>query len=117
MPGPAEEDNDDQLNEEKICADIRKVTRYVKEELFLRVIDIYDPRALVVKSGYLYKDFEKRCKTMVTGLGENESLTDETKGYMRCLWSQMLVKKCYRISLCLKRSNAYQAVQDRFIRK
>ena len=58
-------------NETKVREDLQKVMKYVKEELFLKVIDIWDQDDLKV-NGKLYKDFMKRCKTEVTGLKKDE---------------------------------------------
>jgi len=115
---PAQDSNSGDLigNEEKVSSDFVKVMRYVKDELFLRVIDIYSKDGLDMGK-YLYNDYMKNCKSLVTDLGAREELTPKWSGYMKYLWSQMVVKKSYRNWLCLKRSNAYQAVQDRFVRK
>lgn len=109
----SEEDDGYVGNDQKVLDDTEKVKKYVKNELFLRVIDVFSPKGLDVGS-YLYNDFMKNCKTIVTTLEEDDPLDKKWRGYMKYLWSQLVLNKSYRIWLNVKRSNAYQAVQDKF---
>ena len=103
-------------DERRINQDIEKLMRYVKEDLFFRAIDVFEENQLKVDS-YLYRDFMKRGKTAITGLGINDDLPNNLMTYMKYLWSKVASKKFYKYWLATRRSNAYQAVQDRFFRK
>jgi len=116
MPTPAtsvEETGDLINNENKISEDLRKIKGYVKDDLFVRVIDVYNNNEFEIGS-FLYRDFLKKCKPLVTDLGPEEEYNAKWSGYMKYLWSQLGIHKSYRAWLSVKRSNAYQAVQDRF---
>lgn len=103
-------------NETKVSGDIQKIMRYVKDDLFFRVIDVYDENQFKVNS-YLYNDFMSRGKTVVTGLPRDGLMDTNKKAYMKYLWTRIGSKKSYKVWLAMKRSNAYQAVQDRFFRE
>ena len=103
-------------NEKKVSVDLRKVRKYVKDDLFYRVVDVFEDDQLKVDS-FLYKDFMTRAKRAVTGRGPDDDTDSDTKAYMKYLWTRVTSKKSYNKWLALKRSNAYQSVQDRFFRK
>ena len=103
-------------NEAKVTNDLRKVMRYVKDDLFFRVIDVFNDDQFKVNS-FLYKDFMTRVKTTLTGKGHDDPLDSNGKAYMKYIWMRLGIKKSYKEWLAMKRSNAYQAVQDRFYRK
>ena len=103
-------------DERKVSGDLRKVRNYVKDDLFFRVVDVYDDKQLKVDS-FLYKDFMTRATRAVMGRGMDDDSNNDTRAYMKYLWTRVTSKKSYNKWLALKRSNAYQSVQDRFFRK
>ena len=103
-------------NENKIREDLDKVKKYVKDDLFYRVIDVFDDNQLEVDS-YLYKDFMKRCKSIVTGVGGAGEGGGTMQAYMKYLWLQLGKNRSYSKWLSTKRSNCYQSVQDKFFSK
>ena len=103
-------------NESRVREDLRKIQTYVKEDLFYQVIDMFEDDQLKVNS-YLYNDFMMKGKTVVTGMEMEESMDGNLKAYMKFLWVRLGSKKSYKEWLAMKRSNAYQAVQDRFFRE
>ena len=97
----------------KVVQDINKVRDYVKETLFLSVIFVFDDKELE-ETGMLYRDYVKNCGPKLMD-GMLEQLPEpERKNYLRYLWLEMQHKKMYKEWLALKRSNAYQAQQDKF---
>jgi len=103
-------------NEAKVVEDMRKAMRYVKDDLFYRVIDVYNDDALK-EGAFFHVDFMNNFATQVTGMARHEPLDGNWRAYIRYLWQQMRLKKSYKTWLAMKRSNSYQAVQDRFFRK
>lgn len=100
-------------DDEGVKRDVMRVREYVKEELFYKTIFIYNPKQLE-EGERLHQDFVNNCKGVVA----NGLLTDvpalEQQLYLKFLWMKMLQEKCYKEWVAVKRSNAYQAVQDKF---
>ena len=118
MTMPASEDTEDNHinNEAKVAEDMREAMRYVKDDLFCRVIDVYDDNDL--KEGkYFHEDFMKNLVPKVTGKTRHEPLSGNWKACIKHLWTQLRLKKSYKTWLAMKRSNSHQAVQDRFFRE
>lgn len=103
-------------NEAKITGDTREIMRYVKDTLFYRVIDVYDDEKLL-EGAFFHQDFMKNVKPIITGGASVDALNSEWLAYMKYLWTRLSHKKMYKEWLAMKRSNCYQAVQDRFFRK
>ena len=94
--------------------DLRRIQRYVKEELFQKVVFLFNPKKQMECGSQLYNDFIANCKALIAQTGEADDTMD---AYMRYLWQVMAQKKSYKEWLTAKRSNAYQAVQDKFLSK
>ena len=80
-------------DESKIKEDLNKVHDYIKEDLFYRVIFIWDDDQL--KEGtVLHSDFIERCKPLLANgdLMEAEQLGADA--YLKYLWTMMLKDKC-----------------------
>lgn len=113
-PNPVDENY---INDtEKVSKDMKRVKHYVKNDLFLKVIDIFNDNQFE-EGSWMHKDYMKNCRIMLTGRRIGERLTENEKSYMKFLWTKMKSEKCYKKWLASKRSNAYQAVQDRFNRE
>jgi hypothetical protein len=69
--------------------DIKKVGKYVKSDLFERMMFLWDQKALEV-DGMLHKDYITNCKSLVGDIG----LIDAAS-YMICLWNKMTERECY----------------------
>ena len=106
-----------ELGRKRVEEDTRKVMIYVKDYLFLRVIDVFDAKKQLVVNGVLYKDYVKNCKQTITGIPVKETLSPQWNNYMVHIWKEMDRTKKYKEWLGTKRSNAYQAVQDKFTGK
>lgn len=100
----------------RVNKDLRLIERYVKDTLFFRVIDVYKDENLK-SDGILHKDFMTNGKTVVAGKSIHEALDQQWKDYMTYLWTKMRMNKSYKVWLAMKRSNTYQAVQDKFMRE
>jgi len=103
-------------DESKVKEDLNKVRDYIKEDLFYRVIFIWDDGQLK-EGSVLHGDFIERCKPLLANGDLLEAEQAAADAYLKYLWTTMLKDKCYREWLGLKRSNAYQAVQDKFMSK
>ena len=101
----------------KINDDLRKIRNYVKERLFPRIIFMFDDDQM--KEGtWMHKDYMKNCRSILGFDTNGEELQEEVRdGYMKYLWTVMGRDKSYKTWLSTKRSNTYQAVQDKFMRK
>jgi len=94
--------------------DLRGIEKYVKDDLFYRVIFVFNEDEAYKDGKHLYNDFMERCESIVGNVNGN---SDDKKRYMKHLWKKMRTEKKYKEWLSLKRSNAYQAVQDKFYSK
>lgn len=112
-----EENSADRINNERaVTSDMEKIMRYVKDDLFFRVIDVFSDEQFMADS-YLHKDFMARARKVLPGAVIGDPITSDGTAYMKFLWTRLVSKKSYKDWLSMKRSNAYQAVQDRFFRK
>jgi len=103
-------------DESKLKEDINQVRNYIKEDLFYRVIFIWDDEQLK-EGAVLHTDFIDKCKPLLANGELMDAAQAETDAYLKYLWTTMLKDKCYQDWLGLKHSNAYQAVQDKFLSK
>ena len=97
----------------KVMQDIAKVRDYVKESLFQRSIFIFDEKEME-ETGMLYVDFVQNCGPKLMDGMLKDIPEQEQKSYQKFLWMKMKEKKMYHEWLAIKRSNAYQAQQDKF---
>jgi len=100
----------------KVQEDLNKICEYVKEDLFYKVIFVYDD-AQLAEGSVLHKDFIDKCKPMIADGALITAPEEDAQAYLKYIWTLMVKDKCYRDWLSLKCSNAYQAVQDRFMSK
>jgi len=100
----------------KIEEDKNKVRDYVKDELFERVIFVWDKAALQ-PSGVLHQDYMKNCKARLADGKLIDATDSDAETYMNLVWTIIVKENCYQTWLSNKRSNTYQAVQDRFMSK
>ena len=65
------------------------------------------------KGSYLHRDFTSNCKAIVSSedIGSND---DIIQTYLAFLWTMIARDRLYNKWLSTKRSNVYQAVQDKF---
>jgi DNA primase len=103
-------------NAEEVAADQNKVCSYVKSELFERVVFIWDKSSLD-RGGKLHEDYLKNCRPLLASGGLLAIRDEEAELYMNLLWDMMKKDQCYVDWLISKRSNTYQAMQDRFMSK
>jgi len=90
-----------------------KVRDYVKENLFERLVFVWNKHALE-QGEVVHKDFLKNCRPVVAN-GELVDATDnDAETYMNYLWAVLVKDNSYREWLCQKRSSRYQAMQDKF---
>jgi len=109
------------INDERVVsADLRKVERYVKEDLFPRIIFMFNDDQMD-KGSFLYRDYMANCQSLVGRKGEiygkdgDVGANDEiSELYMTYLWTVIARDRLYKKWLSSKRSNIYQAVQDKF---
>jgi len=97
----------------KVREDINIMRDYVKEDLFYRMIFVFKDEDLE-EGNRLYRDYMTNCKGILAGKTLNDAPEEEAQAYMKYLWTLMLKEKSYKEWLSVKRSNAYQAVQDKF---
>ena len=117
MPGPTlAEIVQRTQNENLVKEDINAIRDYVKENLFYKTIHIWDDVQLK-KGGILHGDFMKHCKSLVYNGQLEHAIERDGTVYMDFIWERMVNKKCYRDWFNKKHSNAYQAMQDRFLSK
>lgn len=103
-------------NNARKVADLAKVKQYVKTKLFPRMIFMFDDEQMK-EGSWMYKDYMTNCRDLV-GLGTEDNVDEEDhESYMNHLWTIMERDKSYKQWLATKRSNTYQAVQDKFMRK
>jgi hypothetical protein len=100
----------------RVQDDLNKIRDYVKDDLFYRTLFVYSDKELDEGSS-LHTDFIINCKSKVADGALATSPADAATAYLNYLWTLMVKDKCYREWLGLKRSNAYQAVQDKFLSK
>jgi len=103
-------------NKTTVSADLRKIKKYVKEELFQRVIFMFTDDQMD-EGSFFHKDYMTNCRDLVGGRGMSDEDDDAEDPYMTHLWTIMAKEKSYKKWLSSKRSNTYQAVQDKFHHK
>jgi hypothetical protein len=103
-------------NQVRVREDLNRIRDYVKDELFYRTLFIYSD-AMLEEGSVLHKDFIANCKPKLADGTLETAPADAVTVYLKYLWTLMVKDKCYREWLGLKRSNAYQAVQDKFVSK
>jgi hypothetical protein len=96
--------------------DKNKVCDYVKDELFERVIFVWDKVALQ-PNGVLHQDYMKNCKAQLADGKLIDAMDSDAETYMNLVWTIIVKENCYQTWLSNKRSNTYQAVQDLFMSK
>ena len=105
-----------QGNKQKVALDKQTIRDYVKDDLFYRIVFVWTKQSLE-EDGHLHKDFIKNCRSKI----ENGLLlrAEDTvaKAYLNYLWQVLVGDKCYNVWLSQKRSNVYQAMQDKFLSK
>ena len=96
----------------RVSGDIRKIERYVKDNLFQRIIFMFD-EGQMKKGSYLHRYFMSNCKAIVSSedIGSND---DIIQTYLAFLWMMIARDRLYNKWLSTKRSNVSQAVQDKF---
>lgn len=100
-------------NEEQIKKDQRVVRDYVKNELWEKVVFLWSKKSLD-RGGVLHTAYLRSCKRLLSD-GKLVSVADEeAETYMNLLWMQMTKDGSYRAWLGQRRSNTYQAMQDKF---
>lgn len=105
-------------NVSRITADLRKVKNYVKDSLFPRIIFMFDDNQMK-EGSWMHRDYMMNCRSLVGYQPEDNAIQDREvqEAYMNHLWTVMARDKSYKRWLSSKRSNAYQAVQDKFMRE
>jgi hypothetical protein len=93
--------------------DLRLIRGYVKDDLFYKVIFVFNQKVLE-EGEKLHEDFIKNCTSMVANGRLANTVPAESNPYLKFLWYKMLNDKSYKEWVAIKRSNAYQAVQDKF---
>ena len=100
-------------NKELVECDIKVVGNYVRGDLFMRIIFVFDNKQLD-EGGPLHKDYLKNCQSLLAN-GTLKDLNDDTVVlYMNIVWARMTKEGQYKAWLSRKRSNAYQALQNSF---
>jgi len=103
-------------NKEQVALDQKKVCSYVKNELFERTVFVWEKSALD-RGGKLHEDYLKNCRKLLADGTLVAMRDEEAELYMNLLWDRMANEQCYIYWLNAKRSNTYQAMQDRFMSK
>lgn len=98
---------------DKLEEDKNKVRDYVKEELFERVVFVWNKKALDI-GGILHEDYIKNCRSKIANGTLVNASDRDAEAYMNVLWNIMVKENRYREWLSHKRSSRYQAVQDKF---
>jgi len=81
-------------NPEHVAADTNKVRKYVKEDLFERVVFVWNQKALEY-GRVLHADFLKNCRLKIADGMLVDATTWEADTYMNGLWSVLVKDKCY----------------------
>jgi len=105
--------DDQALMNDIVC----QVKRYVKEDLYRRVIAVFDDDQMA-QGSFLHRDYMSKCEDIIGRTVHPESPTTKpTKALMNYVWMNVSKEKLYYKWLCVKRSNSYQSVQDKFYSK
>ena len=100
-------------NEEELKSDERLVRDWVKNELWEKVVFLWNLKSLA-PGGLLHASYISSCRHLLAK-GKLMSMPDTSaKNYMNILWDRMTKNKSYNTWLGQKRSNTLQALQDRF---
>jgi hypothetical protein len=100
-------------NKELVERDIEVVGNYVRSDLFMRTIFVFDNKQLD-KGGPLHKDYLKNCRSLLANGTLTDLNDDVVVQYMNIVWARMTKEGQYKAWLSRKRSNAYQALQNSF---
>jgi len=100
-------------DDDGVKRDLTRVREHVKEELFYKIIFIYNAKQLA-EGEILDCDFQTNCIEVLSNGMLRRIPLNEAKLHLKFLWMKMMQKKCYQEWIAVKRSNAYQAVQDKF---
>jgi len=93
-----------------------RVQKYVKRNLFEKVVFIFDKSMLDV-GGRLYNDYMVNCRPLLAD-GKLMNVSDDVSNiYMNMLWNMMTSDECYVAWMGQKRSNTYQNMHDSFVSK
>lgn len=102
------------LNNPALFESDRNVVRdYVKKDLFERLVFIWDERALAT-NGALYRSYTANCRSLIADGQLVNASDEEANTYMELLWTMMMKDENYPKWLQQKRSNAHQAMADKF---
>ena len=123
MPGDRDDPQNLIGNKLVLSADLRRVERYVKDDLFSRVIFVFGDGQMK-EGSFLHRDFVSNCSKLISRSGRAAGMGHETEGetsnndvceaYMTYIWTVLGRDKLYKKWMSTKRSNTYQAVQDKF---
>jgi hypothetical protein len=100
-------------NKELVERDIKVVGNYVRGDLFMRTIFVFDNKQLD-EGGPLHKDYLKNCRSLLAKGTLTDLNDDAVVQYMNIVWARMTKEGQYKAWLSRKRSNAYQALQNSF---
>jgi hypothetical protein len=101
-------------DEEKVKEDLNVIGEYVKNDLYYRAVFLWDDSVLD-EGTILHKDFLNNCKPKVANGQLMTEPNAEADAYLKFLWTRMQKDNLYRHWMGLKRSNAYQAVMEKFM--
>jgi len=101
-------------NAQQVKNDVTKVREYVKSNLFEKVVFVWQKTALA-RGGKLHQDYLKNCRALVAEGKLVDMADSEAVTYMNLLWDTMTKDRCYVDWTKTKRSNTYQAMQDKFM--
>jgi len=100
--------------EKKVKEDLNVIGEYVKNDLYYRAVFLWDDSVLD-EGTILHKDFLNNCKPKVANGQLMTEPNAEADAYLKFLWTRMQKDNLYRHWMGLKRSNAYQAVMEKFM--
>lgn len=104
-------------SQDRLQEDMNRVRDYVKDDLFGRVVFVCDGEDAFAEGKPLHKDFMKNCESRITKDAPQNSTETDIKTYMNILWNFLGKEKSYPRWFAMKRSNAYQAMMDKFMSK
>ena len=98
---------------DKVDEDKKKVRDYVMNDLFNRVVFVWNDKELE-EGGVLHSDFLKNCRPKLADGDLVRASDKDAEGYLNLLWIFLVNEKRYKEWLNLKRSNVYQCMRDKF---
>jgi len=100
-------------NKELVAEDINKVRHYVKEDLFERLVFVWNDGALNT-GGVLHGDFLRNCRPLLADGTLVDLMDNEANTYMNGIWEKLVADNSYTTWLRQVRSSRYQAVENMF---